>query len=186
MESVKITALPTAGTLNLSGVEVVLNQIIPSADIANLVYDSDPVDTVGYVDNFTFSLSDVGSHGFTPGGSVAITVAAYVNQPATIGDGSLQVDEGVVITFTRVDFTSNTVPPYYDPEGDIADKLKITVLPATGTIKLNGNAILANDIINFSDIDLGLLTYTQAVSAGGTIPTFTFQIADAGSGIFVS
>ena len=82
-------------------------------------------------------------------------------------------------------FTTSTSPVYADPENDAADKLKVTVLPSTGIIKLNGTNIVANQEIDFSDIDLGLLIFTGDINAiaGGT-DTFEFQIADVGSGIF--
>lgn len=187
-EAIKITQLPVTGSLKLNGNIVTVNQVITMTSIgAGLFsYVADPSNTAGYAEIFYFSISDVGASCFTTGGQVSMTVNSYINQPAVIGDGERTVAEGVVITFNRPDFTSNTTPPYYDPEGDIADKLKIITLPATGDLKLNGINVIANDVINFSDIDAGNLTYEQDPGAGGTVPTFQFQIADAGSGTFVS
>jgi len=187
-EAVKFTTIPGIGELQLNGVDLVPNDVVLVGDITLglLTYVSDPTDETLYVATFDFSVSDTGAHCFTAGGVMVMTVSAYVNQPAVIGDGELTVEEGVIITFTRDDFTLNTTPPYTDPEGDIADKLKVTVLPSSGILKLNGIAVIANDVINFTDIDATLLTYEQAVAAGGTLEAFTFQIADAGSGIFVS
>jgi len=83
-------------------------------------------------------------------------------------------------------FTTDTIPPYSDPENNIAHRLRLDTVPAAGTIKLDGVGQIAGDIVYFSDIDLGKLTYTQAVNAGGTIPSFTFSIADEGSDTFTS
>jgi hypothetical protein len=183
-EAIMITSLPSNGVLSLNGTLIIINDVIPAADVVNLIYTSDPLDEAGYVEPFNFSVSDVGSHEFTAGGIITMTVEAYENQPPVIGDGERTVTEGVVIAFTRADFTDNTTPQYLDPEGDIADKLKIIVLPSAGELKLDGVTVLLNDIINFSDIDLSKLTYVQAASAGGTTPDFQYAIADAGSGIF--
>ena len=83
-------------------------------------------------------------------------------------------------------FTSNTTPAYADPEGDVADKLKIIDLPSTGSLQFNGIDVSANQIINFSEIASGYLTYVPDL---GIITNqsldFNFAIADLGSGIFV-
>ena len=117
-----------------------------------------------------------------------VTVDAQANQAATIGDGSETTAYAVDIVFTRAHFTTLTTPAYSDPEADAADKLKITVLPTDGEIKLSGTPILANDIFDFTtDIDAGLLTYVGDVAiTTSQILSFTFEIADAGSGIYSS
>lgn len=116
-----------------------------------------------------------------------ISVDSYENQPATsVGDGAESTDHGATLVYDRAMFTTNTVPPYADPEGDAALNLKVTSLPVNGLLKLNGTDVTLNQIISFADIDSGLFTYvpdsgiTSAYDA-----SFSFQIADAGSGIFV-
>ena len=116
-----------------------------------------------------------------------ITVDSYENLPASsVGDGSATTNFGETLVYTRDMFTTNTVPPYADPEGDAALNLKITSLPTNGLLKLNGNNITINAIVSFDDIDSGLFTYVpdNQISAGYDA-SFTFEIADAGSGIFV-
>mgnify|MGYP000268288445 CR=1 FL=1 len=182
-ENLKITSLPTNGSLEKDGITLVLNDIISFSDIAlgKLNYVSDSLNKTSHTGVFNFSISDEGSHQFTSGGIMTFNIAAYVNQAATVGDGSATVDEGNILTFTKAMFTTNTNPPYSDPEGDLPLLLRITQLPASGTIKLNNVAITANQEISFSDIDLGLLIYTQSANAGGTMPIFNFQIKDVGS-----
>ena len=117
-----------------------------------------------------------------------INVDGAINQPATIGDGSETTAYGNTIVFTRAMFTTATTPPYSDPEGDAAATLKITSLPATGEIQYDGVAILVNDEFDFTtDIDAGRLTYVpDAGTTTSYVDPFTFEIADAGSGSFVS
>lgn len=116
-----------------------------------------------------------------------VNVTAYENQPpSSVGDGSSTIDYGETLVYTRAMLTSALSPAYSDPEGDPADKLKIITLPGKGKLKLNGVDVIINQIIDFTDIDNSLLTY---VPDNGTTasysPTFEFQIADTGSGIFV-
>ena len=119
--------------------------------------------------------------------SFTVTIDEYNNQPpSSVGDGSESTGYGETLVYTRAMFTTNTVPPYADPEGDAALELKVTSLPAEGELQYNGAGISVNAIIPFSDIDLGLFTYVpdnNNQSAYNT--TFDFEISDAGSGIFV-
>jgi hypothetical protein len=117
-----------------------------------------------------------------------VIVNEYLNLPASeVGDGTGSTQYGVAIVFTRAMFTTNTVPPYADPEGDAALNLKITSLPLAGLLKFNSVNCTINQIVSFADIDSGLFTYVPDngnVDAYST--NFTFSIADAGNGTFVA
>jgi hypothetical protein len=190
VQTVRITSLPSTGALRLSTVAVTLNQDIAVADITagNLDYVADAGTTTEYSENFTFDIADTGS-GTLSGlvGTVSITVAAEVNQPpSVVGDGSETIDYGASLVFTRAMFTTATTPPYSDPEGDAALNLRVTSLPVDGTLQLNGTPVAINQIISFADIDAGLFVYVSDLAdTDGDLETFTFEIADAGSGIFV-
>jgi hypothetical protein len=187
---IKITTLPTTGVLALNSIAVTLNQEITVADINSnlLVYTADVATLTTYSESFQFDIADIGS-GVFPGltGNISISVAAKVNLPPTaVGDGSETIDYGETLVFTRAMFTTNTTPPYADPEGDAALDLKITQLPGEGKIKLNGVNVTTNQIVPFSSIDAGLLTYVpDLIDTDGDLETFLFQISDAGSGQFV-
>ena len=189
LEFIKVTSLPVLGVLKLNNISILTNATISNADIVagNFIYEADLGETDAYIETFDFSSSDDGSHQFTVGGVYTLNALAYINLPPdSVGDGALVVDEGDITTFTRAMFTTDTIPPYSDPENNIAHRLRLDTIPAAGTIKLDGVGQIAGDIVYFSDIDLGKLTYTQAVNAGGTIPSFTFSIADEGSNTFTS
>tara|TARA_R110002124_G_scaffold281430_1_gene455705 strand:- start:63217 stop:63585 length:369 start_codon:yes stop_codon:yes gene_type:complete len=116
-----------------------------------------------------------------------VTTNSYVNQPPTqVGNGAAETDYGVAYVFSVSDFTTLTTPAYSDPEGDSAYQLKVTGLPSTGVLKLSGSNVTLNQIINFTSISSGLLTY---VPDNGTTTeyddTFNFEIADSGSQQFV-
>jgi len=190
LSNVKIVTLPATGTLTLSGVAVTPGQNITKTSInaGNLRYQADPADLDGYDTSFTFSVSDVGSGTFSSTNPFTINVDEKVNEaPSEVGDGSATIDYGETLVFTKAMFTSSTTPPYSDPEGDSAFLLKITSLPTLGFIKLNGSNIVARTIITFENIDDGLLTYVpDNADTDGDLQGFTFQVADSGSGIFVS
>jgi len=116
-----------------------------------------------------------------------ITINQQTNlPPSQVGDGARTTEYGTSVTFTRQDFTTNTVPPYQDPEGDAALNLKIITLPVEGDLLLNSSPIIVNQIISFADIDSGLFTYSP--NNGNTSlynDPFQFEISDAGSNTFV-
>lgn len=116
-----------------------------------------------------------------------VTTNAKVNEPPSqVGDGAASTDYGDTYIFTVADFTTNTSPVYVDPEGDAAALLKITVLPTTGELQLNGVPVTTNQEIDFADISSNLFTYVpDNAELGIVIDPFEFEIADAGSGVFV-
>jgi hypothetical protein len=117
-----------------------------------------------------------------------INVTQYDNQPPTIGDGERNTNYGEAITLTRADFTTNTNPPYYDPEGDAPATLRIISLPASGVLKLNNVDVVVNQEIDFiTEIDASLLTYTPDLNnTAAHSVAFGFEIADEGSDVFAS
>lgn len=117
-----------------------------------------------------------------------ITVTEYSNQPPTVGNGERTTNYGEAITLTRADFTTNTTPPYFDPEGDAPLTLRIDSLPTGGVLKLNGIDVAVTQELSFiDDIDTNLFTYTPDLNITTSHNVdFQFSIADAGSGIFTS
>lgn len=117
-----------------------------------------------------------------------INVEPYSNQAPIIGDGERTTDYGTAIVFIRADFTTNTTPPYSDPEGDLPLTLRIDSLPISGLLELNGTDVVPNQQIDFvSEIDNNLLTFTPDLNDTTAHSTaFGFSIADVGSGLFTS
>lgn len=185
---VEISVLPITGTLQYNGQDISSGFLFNIEDASNLTYIRD---NSQYTDTFKFKTSDNNeTHKiFSDMATFTITVDGQVNQPpSAVGDGSRTTSYGTTITFTRADFTTNTTPPYADPEGDAAATLKVLSLPATGTLKLNGVDVSINDEIDFTtEIDAGLLTYVPDDSVTSSYsPSFDFSIADEGSGQFTS
>lgn len=184
------------GTLHINNDLVIIGDEILVTDISNGLLEFRSSTSTGSQKNnrFTFDVADIGSGMYgNIIGEVVIENESEVNEPPTIGDGEANIDHGNILIFTRDMFTTQTTPPYYDPEGDAALLLKITSLPTNGIIKLgslffpNNIPIQINQIINFNDIDNALLTFTpDDLIITTDIENFTFEIADAGSRIFVS
>ncbi|HEX8480279.1 MAG TPA: Ig-like domain-containing protein, partial [Allosphingosinicella sp.] len=107
--------------------------------------------------------------------SATITVAA-VNDAPSGANNSDGVMDNAVLTFTASDFSTGMT----DPENHGFAGVKITTLPSSGTIKLNGVAIAAGDTITKNQLDANELTYEPVAGSGGTSPTFTFQVQDDG------
>jgi hypothetical protein len=189
-QNVKILTVPSQGALTINSIAAAPNDIVTEAQIiaGQLEYQCDVADTDGYSELFTYTTSDVGSSTYSPfSGTVAVVVAAQISNlpPSTIGTGSATIGYGETLVFTRAMFTSATAPPYSDPEGDPALYLKITGLPTLGEIQIDGIPVATDEVIDFDDIDSGLLTYVPDLAdTDGDMQGFTFQIADI-SGIFV-
>jgi len=186
LSGVKITTLPTAGTLKDNGVLVTTGQIVTVADITGgkLVFIPASYANGNAYSSFTFQVQDTGST--SNGGSIldptartmTINVTAVASAP-TGTSSTVTTLENTAYTFAVADFG------FSDPNDTPANTLsgvKITTLPAAGTLTDNGVAVVAGQIIAVADITGGKLIFTPATYANGTpYTTFTFQVQDTGS-----
>lgn len=181
---VKVTSLPTSGTLQVNGIDVVLGQSITAGDIStgNFTY-------IGSADgdfSFGFDVADEGSNSFSglDTGQATMSVSPAINlPPSTIGNNTFNLAYSVSKVFTVADFTSGTTPAYVDPEGDAASKVKILTLPANGNLVFNGTNVIANQEMTVAEIASGYLVYVpDLVETGLQNLSFNFSVADAGSG----
>lgn len=190
LSKVKITSIPFYGVLALNSVAVLPNQEITEADITSglLIYTADASILSSYVDSqMSFLVSDVVSNLYyhTPQ-TAAFSVATSLNSaPSNVGDGSANVTQGIPYVFTRASLTTDLVAPYSDPELDAASQLLIDGLPLFGRLELDGVVQIVGDIIDFTDIDLGLFVYiAEILPKVGETEEFSFKISDVGSGEF--
>jgi gliding motility-associated-like protein len=115
----------------------------------NNVYDVQ----VTVTDNGTGNLTDVQD--------IAVTVT-NVNEPPMVSDINKTINEDTQLTFTAADFTGK----FTDVDGNSLTKVKITSLPANGTLKLSGVAVIAGDEILTAN--LGNLTFDPAANWNGS------------------
>lgn len=121
--------------------------------------------------------------------TITISIAAAINQPPnSTGWGSAAMLYNALYVFTLEDFTTETIPPYADPEGDALENVKITVLPTLGSLLLSAVPVVANDNISSADLIAGNLTYQAdvAVTAGYFDADMMFTVSDVGSSTFTS
>jgi len=190
LDSIKITSLPSQGVLIKGITPVIVNDQITSAELTagDLTYESDGTDVNGYSDGFMeFVVADVGSSTFTTSPKTfTFVVDGNINQaPTTVGDGELDITVGETVVFTRTMLTSSLNPPYSDPEGDAALNLLVEDVPIYGDLFLSGVLVVAGQVIPFSQIDLGNLTYVNNGLATMGDEEFSFKISDAGSGEYI-
>ncbi len=183
--AVEITTLPTAGTLTDNGVAVTAGQFIPVADISATLLKFTPAanaNGTGYA-SFTFQVEDDG--GTANGGidldptpkTITVNVTAINSAPL-----------GTSKTITLAQNSSGAFDPsdfgFSDPNDSPANTLlavKITTVPAAGSLDDNGVAVTAGQFIPVADIAGGLLTYAPAEGATGSpYASFTFQVQDNG------
>tara|TARA_R110000772_G_scaffold62241_1_gene139993 strand:+ start:1638 stop:2378 length:741 start_codon:yes stop_codon:yes gene_type:complete len=188
--SLQITNLPSIGEIRLNNVAILLNDEILFTDIIGglLTYRIDFLQTTAISTSFTFTISDTGSTNYYAGADATFNVNVSQEEnlpPSSVGNKDFTISDSNTVVFTSANFTTETTPVYADPEGDTADKLKITSLPTVGIINLDGTPITINQIIPFSEITSGSLTYVPDTGTPYVI-TFNFEIADSGSGIFTA
>lgn len=184
LEAIKVTSLPTVGVLKLSAIAIIAGDTITAAQLSGGLFTYTSIASVeGYTDSdMEFLVSDVGSSIFTTSPfTVTIDIIGSANEPPSqVGDGSIDIDLGSITVFTRAMLTSDLNPVYLDPESDAADKLKVVSVPENGELQLNGVLVVANQIIDFTDIDSGFFRYVNQDLDDG-LDGFDFQISDVGS-----
>ncbi|MBE9234207.1 hypothetical protein IQ231_21795, partial [Cuspidothrix issatschenkoi LEGE 03284] len=169
LQSIKITQLATAGTLQLNGNNVTLNQIITATNIPNLVFTpAANANGTGYA-NFKFTVND-GTADSTTANTITVNVTA-VNDIPTATNSTITINKDSSKTFTVTDFGFN------DIDGNSLQSIKITQLATAGTLQLNGNNVTLNQIITAANIPS--LVFTPAANANGTgYANFKFTVND--------
>ena len=181
----RIKTLPSTGTLKLNTTNVVVNQIIPVANIQYLNYNYGSLVSVGEDITFTFQLSDgTLNHTFSNIATYTICVPEQENEPPTIDNLSLNIDESGDYIFTYNDLTVGI--NYQDREGDNPENLKIISLPDNGTLYYNDIEVMEDDIIPYSDISLGLFKFTPDDEDESYTIEFDIVVSDEGSGQYSS
>ena len=189
---IKILSLPDQGSLTLDGGAVSINDIITVGQIStgDFVYTPDDLNTDAVTTSFQFDVADSGSLSLSGlnDGILTIQTAAQPNLPPdNVGDNAINALYGTSIIFTQANFTTETTPPYSDPEGDDPFALKILSLPADGTLQLDGVPVAVNQEIPFTEIDAGYLVFVPNVlTITSNILTFDFAVSDEGSQEFTS
>src|SRR5206468_2415195 len=159
LAAVKITALPTAGSLSNDGVDVAAGDEVSVADIAagKLVFTpAANANGAGYA-SFDFKVRDDGGTG---NGGVDLAVSANtitvdvtsVNDAPSGADNTVTTDEDTAYTFASGDFGFSDAS---DTPADNLAAVKITALPAAGSLSNDGVDVAAGDEVSVADIAAG-------------------------------
>ncbi|WP_181150933.1 dockerin type I domain-containing protein [Paenibacillus sp. PCH8] len=95
-----------------------------------------------------------------------------INQKPEVGPFSKTVKKGLPVSFTSTDFTSN----YADADGQELTDVRITSLPGSGRLQLNGIDVVQSQVIQASE--LGTLTFIPQAVEVGIKTTFSWQAKD--------
>ena len=176
-KGVKIVSLPTSGTVTLNGSAVLANQVITTADInnSNLRYvpasDNINAASLGFA---VVDQSDAVSSTYT----LSFNFTS-VNDAPSGTDGSISASdllEDSNYTFAAADFGFSDTS-----DADDLHSVKITTLPGTGVLKLDGSAVSAGDYITAAELASDKLTYSPVADGNGNnYASFTFQVKDDG------
>ena len=171
LAAVQITALPLRGTLRLSGTAVASGDMVTAANIPNLTYQpvlyayGTPYTTIGIKvmnSNNVWSIAD----------SVMTVNVAYANHPPTSTGAALTMKGGSYYTFWKTDF------PFSDVDaGDWLTSVKVTSLPAQGTLTLGGVPITTVPSAAIPATSTNTLLYTPNSSYVGP-DSFNYQVSD--------
>lgn len=117
-------------------------------------------------------------------GTIRINVISNTNQPPTNIDNS-EADYPIYGSLVLgMDLFS---VGYSDPNNDPIWKVKITGLPATGTLTLDGLPVTVNQEILSELITLGGLVYNGPITDTlNSTKTITFQVCDTGTGTYIN
>jgi trimeric autotransporter adhesin len=109
--------------------------------------------------------------------TIAVTVA-NVNEVPAGSNGTVSTAEDTDLVFNAAQFGFSD--PLDSPPNSF-DSVRVSTLPASGTLRLNGVDVLAGQVVSVADINAGLLSYSPAANLNGTaVANFTFQVRDSG------
>ena len=183
----KLTTLPSSGTLKLNGVEIAVGSTFSASQLTTLSYTHNGAEVTapaGETDTFNITVDD-GAGGLLIDRPVSVKIMP-VNDAPTVS-GTINIIEGE--TAIRLDNNGALMAPFSSARGaitgadvdDLVLTYKITSLPAVGTLKYNNTNI---DLTSgaFTVTDLSKLTYSHDGSESTTSRTFGISVTDAGGG----
>jgi len=102
------------------------------------------------------------------------TIRTMTNTAPTAASATLTTNEDTVKVFAISDFGFSD-----GDAGDMLQSVTITTLPTAGSLKLNGVAVTANQVITAANISSGLLAFTPVANANGTsYASIGFKVSD--------
>ena len=186
------TALSPAQVQAIAEAGVLQNDTDPDLDVLNAVLVGGPANgtlalgkdgsftytpspNFSGVDSFTYRAND----GTTDSNLATVTLNVNpVNDAPAGADNAVTTGEDTAYPFTTADL--GFTDPSDLPANALAD-VKITTLPAAGSLTLSSAPLTAGQLVSSADIASGKLKFTPPADANGTgYASFTFQVQDDG------
>ena len=174
LAAIQITSLPALGTLKNGGVTVASGDLpltVLATNIGNLTYQSASNGNGTPYTTMRIKVMNAGSL-WSAGATMTLNVTAVNDAPTSTG-GSVNLNGNEVRTFSAGDFRFADVDA-----GDTLGAIQVTLLPAQGTLKLNGTTITTVPSAVIPLANIGTLTYT-AGPGYSVSDSFKFQVRDA-------
>jgi len=132
--------------------------------------------------NYGFASSTGGANNFHEIRNLEILVPASSPKSPMLSDLSRSGNEDTPISFAIQDFYNTDIQfnRFNDPNGDVLSKIRVSILPLNGQLKLNGIALAVNQEILSSNIPN--LSYVPNLDFNGS-DSFKWNAADQG-GLF--
>jgi len=172
---IRVTSLESVGNLLYNGTPITLNQVVSAADIGSGLLTFVPLagQSGSPYDIFDFEIGD-GNDFSTSVYTMTINVGP-VNDPPTSSSLAITIPEDITHVFGAVQFSTG----YSDPEGDAFASIRVTQLPAVGTLLYNGTTVTINQVVSAADIVSGLLTFVPLFGESGSpYDSFDFEVGD--------
>ncbi|MEI6233068.1 MAG: DUF6288 domain-containing protein [Planctomycetota bacterium] len=175
LAAVRINTLPAKGTLKLKGTPVSngdLPLVVAAANIGTLTYQ--PASCGNGTPYTAMGISVKNANNLWNNADAAMIVnVTHVNHPPTSTDCTATIKGDAVKTFSVLDF------PFSDVDaGDRLGAVRVSSLPAHGTLKLSGTPITAVPSAAIPVATIETLTYTPTPDYAGS-DSFHFQVRDA-------
>lgn len=186
---ITIKTLPANGTLLYSGESVTVPFSL--IDATKLTYTRN--NDAAYNTSFSYTITDSNCQIPMESNVVTMTVQVQIlvidegNEPPVIGDRAVYVGNRVVTVFTVADFTTETIAPYFDPENNDLDAIRIDEVSTanTGVYYYLGSPVSVGQIITNAEIASGAFYHEGPDSNAITTDSFNASVRDTGSMIWV-
>jgi VCBS repeat-containing protein len=171
---VQITTLPGRGALLLAGLAVTVGQEIPAGDLTAGSLRFVPAADQNGAPYTTFQFKVHDGTTYSAAAATLTVNVTPVNDPPTAANSTVTTLEGFPYTFAPADFRFADAD-----QGDSLSKVRITALPAAGTLRIGAINVTAPAEIAASDLAAGSLRfYPVAGQNGAPYATFPFQVHD--------
>ena len=175
-----ILSLPATGELKYDGESVTL--VAQLTDPTLLTYER--AGTSAYGETFNLTAWNSSSFAATESALVAfpLTIEEFGNGnlAPTVGDRAQYAGNRSITVFTVADFTSLTIAPYFDPEGNELDAIRVDEISTanSGSYYYFGAPVVAGQIITKDEIEQGAFYHSGPDANAISTDSFNASLRD--------